>query len=93
MMWNFKADINLDAMGKGYGGYNTLWQIVGFIYPLVGLLCFFIPIFIVTTPEKKLTGANGERLEVQFNEESDAEHKEEEAQHIQKLKEGVATKA
>lgn len=78
MMWNFKADINLNVLctswsedlvclstiSRGYGKYNDLWQIVGFIYPLVGLLCFFIPICIVTTPEKKLTGANGERLEV-----------------------------
>jgi len=25
MMWNFKADINLDEFGRGYGSYNDLW--------------------------------------------------------------------
>jgi len=93
MMWNFKADIDLDENGKGYGGYNDLWQVVGFIYPLVGLLCFFIPICIVSTPEAKLTGPNGERLEVQFDEEEDEAHRVEQAKIIAKLKEEQATKA
>jgi len=93
MMWNFKADIDLDANGKGYGGYNDLWQVVGFIYPLVGLLCFFIPICIVSKPEAALTGPNGERLEVQFDEEEDEAHREEQARIIAKLKEEQTTKA
>jgi len=40
---------------RGYGKYNDMWQIVGFIYPLIGLICFLVPICVVTTPEEKLT--------------------------------------
>lgn len=53
MMWNFKADIDL-VNYRGYGGYNDMWQAVGFIYPLIGLICFFVPICIVTEPESSL---------------------------------------
>jgi hypothetical protein len=52
MMWNFKADMTMDVNGKGYGGYHVFWQIMGFVYPFIGLLCFFIPICIVTTKEE-----------------------------------------
>jgi hypothetical protein len=57
------------------------------------IICFFIPICIVSTPEAKLTGPNGERLEVQFDEEEDEAHREEQAKIIAKLKEEQATKA
>jgi len=79
MMWNFKADINLDEY-KGYGGYHNLWQIVGFIYPLIGLLCFFIPICIVTEPEDKLKimtdGKCTGRIEIDLDEEEDKLHRD-----------------
>lgn len=84
MMWNFKADIDLSltdaGLYRGYGEYNDLWQIVGFIYPLVGLICFLVPIFIVTTPEEKLSERDAEgklvkRLEVDLDKEEDPVHR------------------
>jgi len=54
MMWNFSADIATDKTGKiiGYGKYHPVWQIMGFLFPLIGLLCFFIPMFMNCAPEK-----------------------------------------
>jgi len=65
---------------RGYGGYHNLWQIVGFIYPLVGLVCFFVPICIVTTPEDKLAirDAQGNitgRKEIDLEYEEDEVHR------------------
>jgi len=101
MMWNFKADINLqyvydndenritnadgDAITRGYGAYHDLWQLVGFIYPLIGLICFIVPIFVVSTPELALTGKNGERLEVNLHEEDDQVHRDAEKAYIMGL--------
>jgi len=34
-----------------YGGYHWFWQFMGAIYPLGGLMCFIVPLFICTTPE------------------------------------------
>lgn len=85
MMWNFKADVNL-VDGRGYGDYHDLWQGVGFIYPLIGLLCFLIPICLVTTPEKDLIGADGKRMEVDLDVEEDKQHQEEEAAYVAGLK-------
>ena len=33
------------ANGNGYGDYHIFWQIMGFLYPIGGLICFFIPMF------------------------------------------------
>lgn len=85
MMWNFKADIDLDEY-KGYGDYHNLWQIVGFIYPLIGLLCFFIPICIVTEPEEKLKLADGGRKEIDLDTEEDDYHKNKEKAYLTGLK-------
>lgn len=101
MMWNFKADINLqyvydndenritnadgDAITRGYGAYHDLWQLVGFIYPLIGLICFIVPIFVVSTPELALTGKNGKRLEVNLHEEDDQVHRDAEKAYIMGL--------
>jgi hypothetical protein len=54
MMWNFSADIATDKAGKiiGYGKYHPFWQVMGFIFPFIGLLCFFIPMFMNCAPEK-----------------------------------------
>jgi SNF family Na+-dependent transporter len=89
MMWNFKADIDLkpkNGVYRGYGGYHDMWQVVGFIYPLVGLICFLVPIFIVTTPESKLSKkdaqGNIERLEVNLDIEEDPVHREAELAYI-----------
>jgi len=96
MMWNFKADINLqyvkigdqcvtndsgDCITRGYGAYHDMWQIVGFIYPLIGLICFLVPICIVTTPEEALserdaTGKLVGRKEVDLDVEEDKVHKD-----------------
>jgi len=37
--------------GVGYGGYHAFWQWMGLVYPLVGLACFIIPLFLSKTPE------------------------------------------
>jgi len=86
MMWNFKADITFKN-GLGYGSYHSMWQVVGFIYPLVGLVCFIVPICIVTTPEKALTGPNGERLELDLNKEEHPELQKAEQERLAKLEE------
>jgi len=52
MMWNFKADLDFDEFGRSYGSYHPAWQVIGFIYPLIGLIVFIVPIFVVTTPEE-----------------------------------------
>jgi len=54
MMWNFSADIKTDDKGSiiGYGGYHPFWQIMGFVFPFIGLLCFFIPMCMNIEKEK-----------------------------------------
>jgi len=52
MMWNFQADITMDEHGRSYGSYHVFWQLMGFVYPLIGLLCFIIPICLCDKPEK-----------------------------------------
>lgn len=86
MMWNFKADITF-TNGLGYGAYHSMWQVVGFIYPLIGLVCFIVPICIVTTPEKALTGPNGERIELDLNKEEHPELQKAEQERLAKLEE------
>jgi hypothetical protein len=47
MMWNFKADISANEDGiVGYEQYHVFWQIMGFVFPAIGLACFFIPMCI-----------------------------------------------
>merc|ERR1712072_1403406 len=76
MMWNFKADITMDPKtGRGYGNYHVFWQIMGFVYPFIGLLCFFIPCCIVTTREPEFKDFN-------LDEEEDAEAREAQAERV-----------
>jgi len=75
---------------RGYGKYHDMWQIVGFIYPLVGLICFLVPICIVTTPEEKLSKRDSEgklieRLEVNLEIEEDEVHRETELAYVKGL--------
>lgn len=91
MMWNFKADITL-SNGKGYGAYHDMWQVVGFIYPLIGLICFFVPICIVTTPEDYLAvkdenGVITGRKELDLEKEEHPALQKAEEEHKQKLRE------
>lgn len=90
MMWNFKADIDLKN-DRGYGGYHDVWQVVGFIYPLIGLLCFFIPICFVTTPEAALQKKNEkgemERIELKLDNEEHPKLKECEELYVKALEE------
>jgi len=68
MMWNLKLDLSPDKVsGTFYGNYNIFWQIMGFIYPFIGLLCFFLP---VCCPPEVVTL---KKLE-DFCEESDKEY-------------------
>jgi len=52
---------------------------MGFLYPLIGLLCFFIPICCPPTPEKR-------RKLNDFAEESDPAYEEEQIAYRQRLK-------
>lgn len=36
---------------KPYGGYHNFWQWIGFLFPLAGLLSFFIPLIVCTRRE------------------------------------------
>lgn len=95
MMWNFKSDIDLkltkDGVYRGYGKYNDMWQVVGFIYPLIGLLCFVIPVCIVTTPEQDLhnvrdqNGKLWERKEIELDIEEDDRHRKAEEAYVDGL--------
>jgi len=47
MMWNFKADLTFDpSTGRSYGNYHVFWQIMGFVFPAIGLVLFIVPIFV-----------------------------------------------
>jgi len=63
MMWGLKSDITLDAKGKGYGGYHYCWQLLGFLIPLIGLLCFLIPLFCCTKAETYQKGIDSDSEE------------------------------
>lgn len=52
-----KSDID-----EKYGGYHMFWQWMGFAYPIVGLVCFIVPIFLCTTAEP-----DDEELDKAFN--------------------------
>jgi len=67
MMWNFAQDISPNADGNFYGGYHIFWQCMGFVYPLIGLCCFFIP---MCCPPENLKI----RTLADFANESDAEY-------------------
>lgn len=41
-----------------YGGYHMFWQIMGFIFPIVGLLIFFISIFVCNQTMEFEEGVN-----------------------------------
>lgn len=43
MLWNFRDDLTMKG-GKFYGGYHGFWQMAGFVYPIIGLICFFFPV-------------------------------------------------
>jgi hypothetical protein len=106
MMWNFKADIDVskveesenvfilgedgEPITRGYGNYHDMWQIVGFIYPLIGLICFLVPICIVTTPEEALSlrdeeGKLNGRKEVDLEKEEDEVHRNAELAYVKGL--------
>lgn len=78
MMWNFSKDIFPDEEGKFYGGYHIFWQGMGFIYPLVGLLCFFVP---MCCPPELMTI---KRLE-EFANESNEEYEKVEATYRKRV--------
>jgi hypothetical protein len=72
MMWNFKLDITPNPKtGMYYESYHIFWQLMGFVYPFIGLLCFFIPI--CCTPERE-----ERRCLNEFAEESDPQYEKEE---------------
>jgi len=61
MMWNFAADLDVDASTlRGYGSYHAFWQIMGFIIPFIGLLLFIIPVFVFWGGEQEDTDFNSE---------------------------------
>lgn len=77
---NAEGVLEMTKFYRGYGKYNDMWQLVGFIYPLIGLICFIVPICVVTTPEESLSqrDASGnlvKRLEVNLEVEEDPVHR------------------
>lgn len=38
-------------LNEKYGGYHMFWQVMGFVYPLAGILAFVISFFACNTPE------------------------------------------
>jgi len=46
LVWSFKTDI-----GEAYGGYHIFWQIMGFLYPIGGILAFLLPICLCVKEE------------------------------------------
>ena len=46
LFFSLKNDLD-----EKYGGYHMFWQIMGFIYPIVGILLFVISFFACNTPE------------------------------------------
>jgi len=61
MMWNFAADLAVDASTlRGYGSYHAFWQLMGFIIPFIGLLLFIIPVFVFWGGDQEDTDFNGE---------------------------------
>lgn len=81
MMWNFKIDITFNEDGRGYGDYHAFWQIMGFVYPFIGLLCFFIPVCLTPEPEKRI-----KRNFADFAMESDSAYEAEEQAYRENLK-------
>lgn len=46
LIFSLKIDID-----EKYGGYHTFWQVMGFLYPIAGILAFVISFFACNTPE------------------------------------------
>lgn len=44
---SLKADLD-----SPYGGYHGFWQIMGWLFPLVGFVMFIVPVFFPPSPEK-----------------------------------------
>lgn len=59
MWWRVQGDI---ADG-GYSGFHALCQVMGLVYPGVGLLCMFIPACICTMPTKEDLAINFDKEE------------------------------
>lgn len=73
MMWNFKGDLTLDELtGRGYGNYHAFWQIMGFVYPAIGLILFIVPIFVFCGTKQE---------DINFDEEEGLVHNEIEMAH------------
>lgn len=78
MMWNFKGDITMDPVTlRSYGNYHPFWQVMGFVYPFVGLLLFIVPVFMFWGDKQEDTD---------FNEEEDDVHKQIEDAHIASIR-------
>jgi len=52
LMRYFRNDLPYGEVKQFYGGYHGFWQWMGFLYPLVGLVCFFIGLIFCTTEEE-----------------------------------------
>jgi len=46
IMYQVRADTT-----KPYGGFHSTWQWLGFLFPLIGFLVFFVSIFVCTKPD------------------------------------------
>jgi len=52
LMRYFRNDLPYGSITDFYGGYHGFWQWMGFLYPLVGFVCFFIGLIFCTTEEE-----------------------------------------
>jgi len=50
-LWWLLVQSTRNDLINDYGGYHGFWQIMGFLYPIGGLVAFIIPLFVCTTPE------------------------------------------
>lgn len=52
LMRYFRNDLPYGHIETWYGGYHGFWQWMGFLYPLVGIVCFLVGLMFCTTKEE-----------------------------------------
>jgi hypothetical protein len=56
LMFTLANDLDANAYShNSYGNYHIFWQIMGFLYPIVGLILFFVPMLFCTQAEEFAT--------------------------------------
>lgn len=63
MMRYFRNDLPLKEGETFYGNYHGFWQLMGFLYPLIGIVMFIVCALLCTTREE---GVELDRIEAAF---------------------------